>query len=148
ARGGGCDSTLPRLPTRPQRHHGPVRYGLQSRRHSSEHVDAEARRAVAAAGDQRLLSLRDSGHPLTRTSPAVGGSEHGIRLWAGAVSLMRPFALLVLVISPALIGGRLAAQAVERTDVPERGMLRVTFDPRIMTWNDEFTPTGRKRLGF
>ena len=42
----------------------------------------------------------------------------------------------------------LAAQAVERTDEPGRGMLRVTFDPRIMTWNDEFTPEGRRRLGF
>ena len=40
------------------------------------------------------------------------------------------------------------AQAVERTDVPARGMLRVTFDPRIMTWNDEFTDAGRRRLGF
>jgi hypothetical protein len=44
-------------------------------------------------------------------------------------------------------GGRLAAQAVERTDVPARGVLRVTFDPRIMTWNDEFTDHGRVRLG-
>ena len=62
---------------------------------------------------------------------------------------MRPFALLVLLLSPALTLGRtLVAQAVERTDVPERGMLRITFDPRIMTWNDEFTPTGRMRLGF
>jgi len=41
-----------------------------------------------------------------------------------------------------------AAQAVERTDVPGRGILRVTFDPRIMTWNDEFTDGGRRRLGF
>jgi hypothetical protein len=42
----------------------------------------------------------------------------------------------------------LHAQAVERTDVPGRGILRVTFDPRIMTWNDEFTDAGRRRLGF
>ena len=42
----------------------------------------------------------------------------------------------------------LRAQAVERTDVPARGILRVTFDPRIMTWNDEFTDAGRRRLGF
>ena len=50
---------------------------------------------------------------------------------------------------PALTGGAmLAAQAVERTDVPGRGILRVTFDPRIMTWNDEFTDAGRRRLGF
>lgn len=70
------------------------------------------------------------------------GSEHGIRHPAGAVSLMRPFALLVM-----LLGRTLAAQAVERADAPARGMLRVTFDPRIITWNDEFTPTGRMRLG-
>lgn len=44
-------------------------------------------------------------------------------------------------------GGRLAAQAVERTDVPGRGVLRVTFDPRIMTWNDAFSDQGRMRLG-
>ena len=61
---------------------------------------------------------------------------------------MRPFVLLVLLLSPVLTFGRtLVAQAVERTDAPERGMLRVTFDPRIMTWNDEFTPNGRVRLG-
>jgi len=41
----------------------------------------------------------------------------------------------------------LAAQAVERTDVPARGVLRVTFDPRIMTWNDQFTDPGRLKLG-
>jgi hypothetical protein len=62
---------------------------------------------------------------------------------------MRPFALLVLFMSAALtLGKTLVAQAVERTDVPSRGMLRLTFDPRIMTWNDEFTPNGRMRLGF
>ncbi|HEV2748889.1 MAG TPA: hypothetical protein VGV12_00040 [Gemmatimonadales bacterium] len=61
---------------------------------------------------------------------------------------MRPCALLILLSGPALMLGRtLAAQAVERSDAPERGVLRVTFDPRVMTWNDEFTPTGRKRLG-
>jgi len=41
----------------------------------------------------------------------------------------------------------LAAQAVERTDVAARGVLRVTFDPRIMTWNDQFTDAGRMKLG-
>jgi hypothetical protein len=61
---------------------------------------------------------------------------------------MRTFRVLALVF-PALTGGAaLVAQAVERTDVPARGMLRVTFDPRIMTWNDEFSPAGRRRLGF
>src|SRR6266704_2131942 len=63
---------------------------------------------------------------------------------------MRTLRIVLLVVSPALTGGAslAAAQAVERTDVPARGILRVTFDPRIMTWNDEFTDAGRRRLGF
>ncbi len=67
---------------------------------------------------------------------------------------MRTFYLVLALldaafVGPALTGGAmLAAQAVERTDVPARGILRVTFDPRIMTWNDEFTDAGRRRLGF
>src|SRR5438552_18008671 len=63
---------------------------------------------------------------------------------------MRTLRLVLLVVSPALTGGAslAAAQAVERTDVPARCILRVTFDPRIMTWNDEFTDAGRRRLGF
>ena len=78
----------------------------------------------------------------------VGGSEHGIRVPAGAVSLMRPAALLIVLLSPSLTLGRtLPAQAVERTDTPERGVLRVTFDPRVITWNDQFTANGRMRLG-
>ena len=61
---------------------------------------------------------------------------------------MRPLRLALALVSPAVTGGaRLAAQAVERTDVPARGVLRVTFDPRIMTWNDEFTDAGRLKLG-
>ncbi|HXL07133.1 MAG TPA: hypothetical protein VN964_09450 [Gemmatimonadales bacterium] len=63
---------------------------------------------------------------------------------------MRTLRIVLLVVSPALTGGAslAAAQSVERTDVPARGILRVTFDPRIMTWNDEFTDAGRRRLGF
>jgi hypothetical protein len=55
----------------------------------------------------------------------------------------------LLLVVPALAGGvRLAAaQAVERTDVPGRGMIRVTFDPRVMTWNSDFTDAGRLALG-
>jgi hypothetical protein len=62
---------------------------------------------------------------------------------------MRPSTLFVLaLLASALTPGRvLVAQAVERTDVPARGILRVTFDPQVMTWNDEFTPAGRLRLG-
>src|SRR5438874_1711662 len=76
------------------------------------------------------------------------GSEHGIRHAAGAVLLMRTLRIVILLVSPALTGGAmLAAQAVERTDVPARGVLRLTFDPRIMTWNDQFTDAGRMKLG-
>src|SRR2546422_176060 len=61
---------------------------------------------------------------------------------------MRTLRIVLLLASPALTGGAmLAAQAVERTDVPARGVLRVTFDPRIMTWNDQFSDAGRLKLG-
>ena len=77
------------------------------------------------------------------------GSAHGIPHVADAVLLMRTLPLLSCLLAGATLSGgaRLAAQAVERTDVPARGVLRVTFDPRIMTWNDEFTDQGRMRLG-
>src|SRR5207249_2130956 len=62
---------------------------------------------------------------------------------------MRTLRFLLVLVGPAVTGGAslAAAQAVERTDVPARGVLRVTFDPRIMTWNDEFTDAGRLKLG-
>ena len=61
---------------------------------------------------------------------------------------MRTLRTVLLLACLALTGGAsLAAQAVERTDVPPRGVLRVTFDPRIMTWNDQFTGAGRMKLG-
>src|SRR6266704_566152 len=61
---------------------------------------------------------------------------------------MRAFRLALALVSPALTGGAMvAAQTVERTDVPDRGMIRFTFDPRIMTWNSEFTDAGRLGLG-
>ena len=76
------------------------------------------------------------------------GSEHGIRHLAGAVLLMRTFRLVLALAGPAVTcGASLAAQAVERTDAPARGVVRVTFDPRIMTWNDQFTDAGRMKLG-
>lgn len=61
---------------------------------------------------------------------------------------MRPRSLLrSLSAAAALCGGpKLAAQAVERSDVPGQGVLRVTFDPRIMTWNSVFTDMGRLGL--
>jgi hypothetical protein len=61
---------------------------------------------------------------------------------------MRTLRFVLALLSLAVTGGAsLAAQAVERTDVPARGVLRVSFDPRIMTWNDEFTDAGRMKLG-
>src|SRR5438874_8847759 len=76
------------------------------------------------------------------------GSEHGIRQQPGAALRMRTLRTALLLTCRALTGGAsLVAQAVERTDVPARGVLRVTFDPRIMTWNDQFTDAGRMKLG-
>src|SRR3989442_13665299 len=61
---------------------------------------------------------------------------------------MTALRLALALVSPALTGGAMvAAQTVERTDVPDRGMIRFTFDPRIMTWNSEFTDAGRLGLG-
>src|SRR2546428_11257233 len=61
---------------------------------------------------------------------------------------MRALRLALALVSPALTGGAMVvAQTVERTDVPDRGMIRFTFDPRIMTWNSEFTDAGRPGLG-
>jgi hypothetical protein len=54
-------------------------------------------------------------------------------LLCAAVAIARPAAL--------------SAQAVERSDTPRRGALRITFDPRIMTWEEEFTASGRQPLG-
>ena len=44
-------------------------------------------------------------------------------------------------------GHLLAAQAVERTDTPRHGALRVTFDPRIMTWDRQYSPAGSQGIG-
>jgi len=41
----------------------------------------------------------------------------------------------------------LVAQTVERADTPKSGVLRLTFDPRIVTWDEAFTPTGLASLG-
>jgi len=62
---------------------------------------------------------------------------------------MRTLRIALLLVWPAITGGAsvVAAQAVDRTDAPARGVVRVTFDPRIMTWNDQFTDAGRMKLG-
>jgi len=61
---------------------------------------------------------------------------------------MRHVPLLTLVAAITLARPiRLAAQAVERTDTPRHGALRVSFDPRIETWEQVYTPGGRQGLG-
>ncbi len=61
---------------------------------------------------------------------------------------MRALYLTLVLAGPALTGGAsLTAQAVERTDVAGAGVLRVSFDPRILTWDSEFTGRGRLKLG-
>lgn len=61
---------------------------------------------------------------------------------------MRHVPLLTLVAAATLARPvPLAAQAVERTDTPRRGALRVSFDPRIVTWEQVYTPGGRLGLG-
>src|SRR2546425_10011202 len=52
---------------------------------------------------------------------------------------MRTLRLAAVLATSALAGGvSLAAQAVERTDIPRRGMLRVTLDPRVVTWDRQY----------
>ncbi|HYU09569.1 MAG TPA: hypothetical protein VEK77_09340 [Gemmatimonadales bacterium] len=52
----------------------------------------------------------------------------------------RFLALGTLLLLPAVA----RAQAVPRTDTPRAGELRVTVEPIITTWSDEFTPDGRQ----
>jgi len=55
---------------------------------------------------------------------------------------------VILLVTAALTGGAaLAAQTVERTDTPKQGSLRVTFDPRIFTWDHQYTGAGLESLG-
>jgi len=58
------------------------------------------------------------------------------------LALLVPLAAALLRPVPSI-----AAQAVDRTDTPRRGALRVTFDPETMTWERNFTPTGRQGIG-
>jgi hypothetical protein len=60
---------------------------------------------------------------------------------------MRPSIPLVTLAVLLAAGPALDAQAVERADTPRRGALRVTFDPRIMTWERQFSPAGRQGIG-
>jgi len=52
---------------------------------------------------------------------------------------MRLLQLLLTLVVAASATTALAAQAVERTDIPRRGTLRVTVDPRIITWDRQYT---------
>jgi len=70
----------------------------------------------------------------------IRGRKNGIHPLADAV-------LLILLVLPALTGGALAAQSVDRTDTPKRGELRVRFDPRILAWSREFTSNTLEPLG-
>jgi len=60
---------------------------------------------------------------------------------------MRTHALLLALALPGLAPGVSTAQAVPRTDTPAAGTLRVTFEPVITTWENEFTASGRQRIG-
>jgi len=52
------------------------------------------------------------------------------------------FASLVLA-SLAVCAGRAGAQSIdERTDTPARGMVRLTFDPQILTWDETYGLSG------
>ena len=51
---------------------------------------------------------------------------------------MRLLRLLLVAAVAASATPALAAQAVERTDIPRRGTLRVTVDPRVVTWDREY----------
>ena len=58
--------------------------------------------------------------------------------------MMRP---LILLLGLAVLPGALPAQAVERTDTPRKGKVRLTFDPTIETWEAAFGPQGRQAVG-
>ena len=60
--------------------------------------------------------------------------------------VMRPIFFLALVI-PGLSPGVSHAQAVPRTDTPRGGTLRVTFDPVVNVWDNEFTAAGKRPIG-
>ena len=51
---------------------------------------------------------------------------------------MRFLRPLLILVAAANAAPALAAQAVERTDNPRRGMLRVTLDPRVVTWDRQY----------
>lgn len=61
----------------------------------------------------------------------------------------RPAAAVLLALAAALGGARaVRAQAVERTDTPRAGTIRLTVDPRIAGWTSLFGPDGRQPIGY
>src|SRR5260221_8630813 len=62
---------------------------------------------------------------------------------------MRPVPRTLSVLLAALAAAApLAAQAVERADVPAAGRLRLSFDPKIEAWDDAFWSGTRRPLGW
>src|SRR5207302_10345740 len=77
------------------------------------------------------------------------GKGNGTRSFPGAVLLLRPVPGTLSVLLAALAAAApLAAQAVERTDVPAAGRLRLSFDPKIEAWDDAFWSGTRRQLGW
>jgi hypothetical protein len=63
---------------------------------------------------------------------------------------MRPHTaifLAAMLVIPGLAPGVSRAQAVPRTDTPRGGTLRVSFEPVITTWDQEFTDSGKQQIG-
>ena len=60
---------------------------------------------------------------------------------------MRAHLLLFVPLAATLLGpdSSLAAQAVDRTDTPRHGALRVSFDPQTLTWERNFTVSGGRQ---
>ncbi len=54
----------------------------------------------------------------------------------------------LLLLAPLLLAvPPVAAQAIERTDTPRGGALRITFAPQTQVWEQLYTPGGRQSLG-
>src|SRR5207245_7037961 len=99
-----------------------------------EHRHTSPDRQEDRAGDQRQVRLGDPCRgALTRTSLVARGNRNGIRFTAGAVLLIRDLAIVAFLVSPALTSwAKLAPQVVYLTDMPSRGVLRLTFLPRTV----------------
>jgi hypothetical protein len=61
---------------------------------------------------------------------------------------MRPISLALALATVSGLAPGVGAQAVERTDTPRRGAVRLTFDPTTTIWDAAFTSQGRRSLGW